>query len=164
MKKRILCFCLLLTLLSSILPAYVPPAYASEAIENDETYIEYEYFEDGSYLATIIQDEDVTGATPRTSVITRRSKTSTYYSSIGTALWYVTVTGTFTYGDGKSMCIAAFSSGGTYSSNWSITSKSSSASGSTASATFVLLYSTPTFSHTFTTMMTLTCSPTGVFT
>lgn len=160
MKKCILSLCLVVALLGSALPVY-----AAAADEADGTQIEYEYFEDGSYIVTVIEDEVSPDAAARVARITSKSKVSTYYSADERALWYVKVTGTFTYGNGSSQCIVSKVTAESYVSNWSISSKSSSCSGSTASATATAVRdATPAGTvATLTRTVTLTCSATGVF-
>lgn len=121
-----------------------------------------EYFPDGSYSVTVIEDESP-GISFFSSSSTK-SKTKIYYSSDDVALWYVKVTGTFTYGDGSSECTSASVSAGSYVSVWSIVSKSSSKSGNKAiaNATADQTRAGDTV-KTVTESVTLTCSATGTF-
>lgn len=153
-KKLISC-----ALCLALLFVMVFPAYAAETPEQ-----QIEYFADGSYVVTVIEDED-SGIMPLSTNTAKKSKTTTYSSPSGKALWYVKVTGTFTYGDGSSKCTASSVSAGTYVSAWKISSKSASRSGNKASATATavetLLPSGET--NTVTRTVTLKCSPTGTF-
>lgn len=160
MKKRILCLCLLLSFLGSALPAYA--AEGSQASGSQE---EYEYFEDGSYCVTVIADESGVDSAARSVTTVTKSKTLTYYSSTGTALWYLKVTGTFTYGNGSSSCNSSSMSAGVYSSDWSVSNKrvSRDETSATASATFTLAATIVTPSVSTTKSVTLTCSATGEF-
>lgn len=154
MKRLISCVLCLAALFAAVFPAY--------AAEMPEQQIEY--FADGSYVVTVIEDEDSSIIPLSTSTATK-SKTKISYSSGGKARWYVKVTGTFTYGDGSSKCTASSVSAGTYSSKWKISSKSSARSGNKASATATAVKDTPSggqqASETLT--VTLKCSPTGTF-
>lgn len=109
-------------------------AFAGEMPTTSNTYpAEYEYFDDGSYIVTTI--------TESSSILTRASgsktasKTSKYYSSSGSALWSVTVTGSFSYTGSSAKCTSSSVSANSYSSLWKINSKSASKSGATAKAT-----------------------------
>lgn len=121
-----------------------------------------EYFPDGSYSVTVIEDESP-GISFFSSSATK-SKKKTHYSSSGVAQWYVKVTGTFTYGDGSSECTSASVSAGSYVSIWSIESKSASKSGNkaTANVTAEQTRAGDTF-NIVTESVTLTCSATGTF-
>lgn len=52
-----------------------------------------EYYDDGSYFVTVIEDE-TPEITPLSTTVTK-SKTGSYYNSAGNILWSVKVTGTF---------------------------------------------------------------------
>ena len=98
-------------------------AFAGEMPTTSNTYpAEYEYFDDGSYIVTTI--------TESSSILTRASgsktasKTSKYYSSSGSALWSVTVTGSFSYTGSSAKCTSSSVSANSYSSLWKINSKS----------------------------------------
>jgi len=99
-----------------------------KALENTNVYIE-ETFDDGSYIEIII-DEGNTSA--RTSIT--KKKTATYKGSDGTALWSVTVTGTFNYNGTTSSCTSSSVETKSYVSNWKLSNKKASKSGATASA------------------------------
>ena len=126
--KRFLC----LFLVAILSFAMVIPCFAVENIDTDTYQYEYTYFEDGSYFVTEITDES-TFVNAR-STTTTKSKTGTYYNSSNVALWYVKVTGTFTYGSGTSSCTSSSVSSGSYSSSWKVTDTSASKSGATATA------------------------------
>ena len=99
-----------------------------KALENTNVYIE-ETFDDGSYIEIII-DEGNTSA--RTSIT--KKKTATYKGSDGTALWSVTVTGTFNYNGTTSSCTSSSVETKSYVSNWKLSNKKASKSGATTSA------------------------------
>lgn len=99
-----------------------------KALENTNTYIE-ETFDDGSYIEIVIDEGNMNA---RTSIT--KKKTATYKGSDGTALWSVTVTGTFNYNGTTSSCTSSSVSTANYSSTWKLSNKKASKSGATASA------------------------------
>lgn len=138
-----------------LLTSLIPAASATEA---DATR---EYLPDGSYYVTVIEEES---SNPALRTTATKSKTRTYYSASDVALWYVKVTGTFTYGNGTSKCTSSTVTAQTYSSDWKIASKSASKSGNKAIATATADHywmGAPLTSLTQT--VTLTCSATGQF-
>lgn len=81
-------------------------AFAGEMPTTSKTYpAEYEYFDDGSYMVTTITESS--SAFIRASRSKTGSKTAKYYSSSGSALWSVTVTGTFSYTGSSVTCKSA---------------------------------------------------------
>ena len=94
---------------------------------------------------------------------TKTGRKTTYYKNAADdVLWYVRVTGTFTYGNGSSKCTSATVSAESKNKTWKIASKSSSKSGSKAKATATAkqyLNGAPVGSVTKT--VTLKCSSTG---
>lgn len=121
-----------------------------------------EYFEDGSYIITAIEDIDSEFSFFSTS--TTKAKAVTYFNNSGQKQWSITVTGTFTYGNGSAVCTASKVSTTVYNNEWSLTGKSASKSGNkaTAKATGIhYVQGREVERHTET--VTLTCSPTGVF-
>lgn len=154
MKKRLLILFLCLTLAVSYLGITV---YAATP-ETTNSKTEVTYFEDGSYLVTVIT-EDSGASMARITNAKSGSKRTALYSSTNDLLCSLTVYGTFTY-DGSS----ALATNSTYSytvdsSLWSFDSGSSSKSGPkvTATATFNFL----SFVQSRTISVSLTCSPTG---
>ena len=103
---------------------------------NSNTQVEY--FEDGSYCITVIEDcsnlnlSDI--STASTSKTVSKSKKTSYYSSSNAELWYVKVTGSFTYGNGSAVCNSSSVTAESKNSNWKISNKSSGKSGNTATA------------------------------
>lgn len=151
--KNFLCIILSITLLS--IPSISIAAESNEAVE-------IEYFDDGSYIITTIDNEPASSIAPLSNTTTK-SKTAKYYSG-DIAKWYVKVTGTFTYGNGTSNCTSSSVSAGSYASNWKISSKSASKSGSTATAKATAKkYYDGSVVETLTKTVKLTCSPTGTF-
>ena len=154
MKKLIMILtCLLLFTICS-------PVYGAEQIESSEI----EYLDDGSYFETVITTESNSGMTTLSSKSVTKTKTSYYKNSNGTLLWYVKVTGTFTYGNGSSKCTSSSVTAESKSGAWKITSKSASKSGNkaTAKATAKRYYG-GSVAETKNKTVTLTCSPSGNF-
>ena len=154
MKKLIMILtCLLLFTICS-------PVYGAEQIESSEI----EYLDDGSYFETVITTESNSGMTTLSSKSVTKTKTSYYKNSNGTILWYVKVTGTFTYGNGSQKCTSSSVTADSKSGAWKITSKSASKSGNkaTAKATAKRYYG-GSVAETKNKTVTLTCSPSGNF-
>lgn len=79
-------------------------------------------------------------------------------------MWYVKVTGTFTYGDGSAKCTKSTVTAASQNSDWKIASKYSSKSSNVASATATAKkYHLGVVIQTKSKTVTLTCSPTGTF-
>ena len=153
MKKLL---CLFLSL--SIFCGFTATAYASDCATHDSI----EYLEDGSYFITTVTDNPEI-AIPFSTTCSG-SKTTAYYSSSGSKLWSVTVTGTLTYGNGsRAACTKSTVSTNVYSSSWKITYSSASRSGNSASATATgTLYRNSAPIDSVTKTVTLTCSANGV--
>lgn len=136
------------------------PVYGAEQIESSEI----EYLDDGSYFETVITTESNSGMTTLSSKSVTKTKTSYYKNSNGTILWYVKVTGTFTYGNGSSKCTSSSVTADSKSGAWKITSRSASKSGNkaTAKATAKRYYG-GSVAETKNKTVTLTCSPSGNF-
>ncbi len=96
-----------------------------------------------------------------TNTITGR-KTKSMKNSAGAVLWYVSVTGTFTYTGSKSQCTSATVTAKSNNKYWKIISKSSSKNTNNATATARaqnILDGEVIATHRLST--TLTCSTTG---
>ena len=150
---------LLLTLVTVLSMTCV--AFAGEMPTTSNIYpAEYEYFDDGSYILTIITEESTLPLARATSSKTA-SKTVTY-SKNGTSLWYVKVTGTFSYNGTSSSCTNSSVTAGSYSNSWKITNTSHSKSGATAKASATAkLYANNIAINTVTKNATLTCDKNG---
>lgn len=108
--------------------------------------------EDGSYIETTIFVSNDYARSQKTA-----SKIARYNSSTGVQQWYVTVTGTFSYGNGSAKCISSSVKSGVYNNKWAISSKSASKSGATAKHSY-----DNTSYETKKLTVRLTCSSTGV--
>ena len=135
-------------------------AFAGEIPVNTNTYstTEYEYLDDGSYIVTTIT-EVPSESLARATVSKSGTKTATCKSSSGTALWSVSVTGSFTYNGSSASCKSASVKTKVYDSSWSISSESAKKSGASAIATAkAKLSGTSTYK---TLSVTLTCGVNG---
>lgn len=161
--KRVLSLTLVFVFLLSLL------SFSAQAVENDGgaglgTIVDIEYLDDGSYIVTyldngvIINPGDGTNATTVT-----KSKTKKFYNSAGETMWYVRVVGTFRYNGSTSTCTEAAHKAAAIGVTWSIVSASHSKSGATATATATARHTSAGGYSDFTRSVSLTCSPTGVF-
>lgn len=149
-----------ITLLLTITLALYHPTAASAAVPTDATIVET--FEDGSYIETVIEEATSASSARSTTSTVSGKKTNTYRNSEGSALWSVTVTGTFTYNGSSATCTKSTVSATSYNSNWKISSSSASKSGATAKATVsAKRYADGTYIRTMTQSVSLTCSQNG---
>lgn len=152
--KKILSLVLAAVLLFSAVPAYA----------SDVDSVTVKYLENGCYIVTIIEDVSSNVIQPMSTTTTSKSKTSYMKNAAGTTLWYVKVTGTFTYGNGSAKCTSVTPSAASMSSDWKVSAATGSKSGASASATATgKQYFDGSVIDTHTETVTLTCSPTGVF-
>jgi hypothetical protein len=165
MKKIISIATIVITMIAMSVPSF---ADTPDLSDGQETYTTVEsettYLDDGSYYVTTI-DESVPGdmlqAASSTSTKTGSKKT-TYYNSSGGALWYVKVTGTFTYNGTASSCTSSTVSAASQVSAWVISSKSATWSGNQATGKATAKrYNGLTVAQTVSKTVILTCSKTG---
>lgn len=151
MKKIFAISLIVMLIFSSV---FCIPASATEV--KTETTIEY--LDNGDYIETTITyyETDSRAATKS------GSKTSTYKSDSGTALWSVTVNGTFTYNGTTSSCTSVSRSASASASGWSIKSSSCTKSGNCASATATATYKKGLVSYDKSLTVNLYCSPYGI--
>ncbi|MBE5928325.1 MAG: hypothetical protein E7267_02990 [Lachnospiraceae bacterium] len=130
---------------------------------NDNSTITY--FEDGSYLVTIIEScDDYTLNSRELTITENKTKTSNYYDSNNELLWYVKVKGNFTYNGTTATCNSSEVVAASNNSNWKISNRSASKSGSTAYASCTAKrYSGSTVVQTINRQVSLHCSPSGVY-
>lgn len=148
------------TIAALLLTFTFQPAFAADRVVSTEI----EHLDDGSCYVTIIEDVPSSGVQPFSTKTETKSKTTYYKNASGAVMWYVKVTGTFTYGDGTSKCISATPSAASQNANWKVSSISGGKSGNEAHATATgKQYVDGTVVDTKTKTVTLTCSPTGVF-
>lgn len=154
-KKRF--FAVLMTLILT-LGLFTAPINASTL--NDQRIVNKEimYYSDGYYLEIITYESNIStyGSSSKTG-----TKTATYYNET-TPLWYVSVTGTFTYSGHSSLCTGASASSGSYSSDWKIIDTTSSYSRNTATGVAIgRLYGAGTPLKTIPLSAILTCDIDG---
>lgn len=112
------------------------------------------------YEEEIVVIEDNTNA--RATSTKTAKKTASYKNSSGSKLWSVTVTGKFTYNGKTSSCTSSSVSATSYDSNWKISSKSSSKTGSTAiGKATAKLYLDGSYISSLTKTVKLTCDKNG---
>lgn len=128
MKKIVAVFLSVLMLLAFPVAAY--------ADETDDTVVSstVEYFEDGSYLVTTIEEQPtLTRASTKSG-----SKSSKYYDSDDELQWVVTVKGTFSYTGSSATCTSASTTYSIYDTSWKVTSATATKSGRTATGKFTV--------------------------
>lgn len=126
--KRILCAAFSFLIVVSLLPTHV---FAGSCIETNSTV----YNEDRGYFV-----EEIIVIPSRASHSTTGSKVSTYYTETGTAVWKVTVTGSFTYNGTTASCTSSSCTVTILNSSWYQISKSSGRNGASATASATLGY------------------------
>lgn len=129
------------------------------------------YLDDGSYIEITITEESpklqlFTSAQTKISSKSTKTKTAVKTAqaknSSGTNIWYVKVTGTFTYNGSSSSCTKSVATAASQHSSWSIKSKTPSKSGNTAKATATAVKKLDgTVTQSMTRTVSLTCSKTG---
>ena len=142
--KRVVSVLMLVFFLFSALPM----AGAAEAVSEERIELG-----DGYYL---IAETFQSGA--RASKSVSGSKPYTCYDSAGTALWKVTLYGTFTYTGSSATCTASSISTTIYDSSWSTGSKSASKSGNMATGSATMKKSTV---KSVPVSLSLSCSASG---
>ena len=139
--KRVVSVLMLVFFLFSVLP--MAEAVSEERIElGDGYYLIAETFQSGA----------------RASKSVSGSKPYTCYDSAGTALWKVTLYGTFTYTGSSATCTASSISTTIYDSSWSTGSKSASKSGNKATGSATMKKSTV---KSVPVSLSLSCSASG---
>lgn len=114
------------------------PAFASTLKSNENTNSStIEYFEDGSYIVTELEQNINNGISPLSTSKTG-TKTITYYSSSNEALCALKLTATFSYSGSTVSCTSTNCTKYSYDSAWSVedvTTSHSNTSTTKASAT-----------------------------
>lgn len=144
------------------------PIYAFA--DSSDTDVTREYLSDGSYYETVIDDampiisfKAVQNSSRRTTVT--KSKTTYYKNSSGKTMWYVKVTGTFTYGNGSAVCTKAKVTAESKNNAWKVSNKSATKRGNRATAKATGTHYSNGFAiESVTRSVMLVCSPTGQFT
>lgn len=149
--KKLSVFLILLCMI--IFPAQAFASTGNDIEDTDVAYCEVTIEEDAPPL---IQ----TMATTKTK---SGSRTHTFYNSAGKQLWYVKVSGTFTYNGSTSKCTASSVTAASSVSNWKMSNKSASKSGATATAKATAkLYSGSSVVQTINQTAKVSCSKSGV--
>lgn len=125
------------------------------------TIVEIEYLDNGDYIVTYLDDGEIYDDGSKATVT--KTKTKKYLNSSGDTMWAVRVQGTFTYNGTSATCTKASHKATSYASSWTIISASHSKSGNHATATATARHTLTTGYQDYTRSVTLTCSPTGVF-
>ena len=154
MKK----LCSIVTVLFMLL-SFNTIGYAAEnkTVYEENEYVEY--FSDGSYIVTTIEEI----ASPLSATKTATApKTSKYYNSKNELEWTVTVTGTFNYDGKTASCTKAVTSYKIYNDRWEVTDANASKKGAKAIGDFtVKRYWLGIPTTTVNKTVTLTCSKDG---
>lgn len=143
-----------LSLLLSCLLFFMCFNITAFASESNESII---YFDDGSYIVTII-----TESPSRATKTKSGTKTLSHYNDDNEKLWDATLKGTFTYTGSSATCTNSTISYNIYNNNWKITSATASKSSNKAigdiiAKRYVLGIPTKTVEQT----ITLSCSASG---
>ena len=140
--------------------ALAVPVMADEITGETVESVMMEYLEDGSYYETVVTVDDTVGddsGIMSTAKTKTGSKKASYKSKSGDVLWYVKVTGKFTYNGSTSKCTSASATAASNSSSWKIIDKSSSRNGNEAKASATAQRKGVDYHRT----VTLSCSKTG---
>lgn len=140
--------------------ALAVPVMADEITGETVESVTMEYLEDGSYYETVItvdDNENGDSGIMSTTKTKTGSKKASYKNKSGDVLWYVKVTGKFTYNGSTSKCTSASATAASNSSSWKIIDKSSSKSGNKA----IGKATAKEQSTSLTRAVTLSCSKTG---
>ncbi len=149
MKKRIMSLMAACLLIVGLLPVQ------AAAAEKDENVI---YYEDGSYSVTVVEKY----GTARASGTVSGTKVRNYYSSANVLQWKAVLDATFTYTGSSSTCTRVNSLNVTiYDSDWSVGSKSTSRSGSTAYGSLTMTLKIIGGTQGFPVTLTLSCDKNG---
>ena len=118
----------------------------------------------GYYTVTVIENVPTPNALFAASTNITKSKTTYFKNKNNETLWYVKVTGTFTYDGTTSKCLNVTPAAQSYVSAWKTSGLTGSKSLNTATASVVgKLYVDGVVVQTVPKAVTLTCSPTGKF-
>ena len=162
-KPILLSMLMLFTLLAA--PYRAEAAVSGDTADNSTIT----YFDAGSYMITTIGDEPgskkPSGIQPfAASTTVSKSKTARFYNSENQVMWYVKVTGSFTYTGSSAKCNSASVTADSLSNSWKVSKLSAAHSGATAYASATgKQYFLGTVIDTISRTVSLTCSPTGIF-
>ena len=170
MMKKIICVMVLLLLICTT-TVLAEEAGLPGRNDDNQVVLDVEYVGNGNYIETVIYDDEfadyslVKGITPLASKTVTKTKLYNCTNATGKVMWYVKVTGTFTYGNGSAKCTASTPSAASKDSSWKVSKASGSRSGNWCSATATGKHygKNGKVDQTLTRTVKLTCSPTGVF-
>ncbi len=150
MKKLIISLLIVSILSLSVLCV---PVGATSATK---TTVTIEYLDNGDYIETEIVE----------NTLARATKTATKYhrykNSSGEVMWYIAITGTFTYTGTTSLCTACSHEASSNNQFWSIRSASSTRSKNVATGKAVARHTYTTNNYQdYSATVTLTCSKDG---
>ncbi|MCI9575756.1 MAG: hypothetical protein HFJ84_03590 [Clostridiales bacterium] len=139
-KKALLSLCLAASLCAAVplsASAAAAPQEISQSASVQTISTTVEYFSDGSYLTTEIQE--VVAPQTRATYTKSGQKTLTFRDSNGKILWTYVLAANFTVNPGVSAtCTSASGTPVVYASDWSLVSHKPSRSGNKASATVTM--------------------------
>jgi hypothetical protein len=113
--------------------------YSRTVVAQDNDNVQIEYLENGDYLVTTITEQPSLTNTFGISLYSEpttvtKSKTKKYYNKYNNVIWYLKVTGTFTYGHGYAQCTKSVATCKSNSNLWKLTNKKASKAGNIAMA------------------------------
>lgn len=149
MKRIIASILVLITICFS---AFCAPVNAETLTD---TKVTVETLANGDYIETIIVENTLTRSTKTAT------KTTNYKNSAGTVMWYVSVTGRFSYNELTCICLSYSHNAKSNASAWKILSSSSSSYVNTATATATARFTTGSTTSDYTRSVTLTCDNYG---
>ena len=130
--------------------------------EENFSVTDIEYFEDGSYIITVLETK--TSLLSLSSSISK-TKTEYFYDSHDNLDWKASLTATFNYNGSTASCTNASIGYKIYDNTWRLTSHDCSYSGATATGSFTFKrYASLIPVQTINKTLTLTCSPNGTIT
>lgn len=140
------------------------PTFADAASNETVTH-----FDDGSYIVTTIIEEPTLQRpsgmqTNATSTNVTASKRMNYCNASNEVMWYIKVTGSFTYNGTTAKCNSSSIKAESLVSTWKLSKLSSARSGATAYAGATAKhYMAGVVINTMDELISLTCSPSGKF-
>lgn len=132
-----------------------------QANNDERVMINYEIIEENNGYYTEVVTYEIEQVQTRSVSTKKGAKDYNYKNSNGEILWTVTVYGTFEFDGTTSRCTDATVTVSNISSGWNVFSKKANASGNQAVAQVIMRYLPTAILKQVN--LTLTCSPTGVF-
>lgn len=116
------------------------------------------------YISTVITEQAANSPAPKVADYTSKTATKTVYihDENQNVLWYLSITGTFSYNGTSSICTSCSHQAVSLASQWSIKSSSSNKGGNAANAIATAIYHPPIgIVQECSKSVTISCSPTG---